>query len=60
MAQRPRDDEREERITMEIIVDCYGPEEQAIGWYYYLEDKLSVPFHSDASPGAPSRPSASR
>ena len=29
--------EREERITMEIIVDAYGPEEQAMGWYYYLK-----------------------
>ena len=26
------DDEREERIVMEIIVDAYGPEEQAMGW----------------------------
>jgi hypothetical protein len=25
------DDEREERIAMEIIVDAYGSEEQAIG-----------------------------
>ena len=33
MAAIPRDDEREERITDEIIVDCYGPEEQAMGWY---------------------------
>jgi len=46
MGQPPRDDEREERITMEIIVDCYGPEEQAMGWYYYLEDKLSFPFRA--------------
>ena len=36
--------EREERITMEIIVDAYGPEEQAMGWYYYLEEKLQFPF----------------
>jgi len=35
---------REERIAMEIIVDAYGPEEQAMGWYYYLEDKLQFPF----------------
>ena len=31
-----RDEHREERISMEIIVDAYGPEEQAMGWYYYL------------------------
>lgn len=29
---------------MEIIVDAHGPEEQAMGWYYYLEDKLQFPF----------------
>ena len=39
-----KDKEREERITMEIIVDANGPEEQAMGWYYYLEDKLRFPF----------------
>ena len=36
--------DREERIVMEIIVDAYGPEEQAMGWYYYLEEKLQFPF----------------
>jgi hypothetical protein len=35
---------REERITMEVIVDCYGSDEQAMGWYYYLEEHLHVPF----------------
>jgi hypothetical protein len=29
---------------MEIVVDAYGPEEQALGWYYYLDDTLSFPF----------------
>ena len=29
---------------MEAIVDANGPEEQAMGWYYYLEDKISFPF----------------
>lgn len=29
---------------MEIIVDAYGPEEQAMGWYYYLKEKLQFPF----------------
>jgi len=36
--------DREERITMEVIVDAYGPEEQAMGWYYYLEEELQFPF----------------
>lgn len=44
MAIPKRDEAREERITMEAIVDCYGPEEQAMGWYYYLEGKLQFPF----------------
>ncbi len=29
---------------MEIIVDTYEPEEQAMDWYCYLEDKLDLPF----------------
>jgi len=37
-------EEREERIAMEIIVDAYGPEEQAMGWYYYLKDTVEFPF----------------
>jgi len=30
MTHDASDEEREERISMEIIVDAYGPEEQAI------------------------------
>ena len=46
MAKRKptQDSDREERISMEIIVDAYGPEEQAMGWYCYLEDTLRFPF----------------
>ena len=44
MATRPRDDDREQRIDDEIIVDAYGPDEQALGWYYYLEGHLHFPF----------------
>lgn len=39
-----QDPEREERIAMEIIVDAYGPQEQSLGWYYYLESNLVFPF----------------
>lgn len=46
MARPPRDEEREERITMEIIVDAYGADEQALGWYYYLEEHLAFPFRA--------------
>ena len=35
---------REKRITMEIVVDAYGPEEQAMSWYSYLEEKLQFLF----------------
>jgi hypothetical protein len=42
---RPRrDDEREERITMEIMVDANGSDEKAMSWYYYLETELQFPF----------------
>ena len=44
---KPRKDRiREERIHDEAVVDAYGPEEQAMGWYYYLENKLRFPFQS--------------
>ena len=39
-----RDEEREQRISMEIVVDAHDEEERAMGWYYYLEDKLTFPF----------------
>ena len=44
MARQAKDEAREERIHMEIIVDAYGPEEQAMGWYNYLDDTLQFPF----------------
>lgn len=44
MPRAEKDEIREERITMEIIVDTYGSEEQAMGWYYYLEENLAFPF----------------
>lgn len=40
----PRDQARERRITDEIVVDAYGPQEQAMGWYYDLQDRLEFPF----------------
>jgi hypothetical protein len=43
-ATASRDDERAERIVMRIIVDAYSPEEQAMGWCYYLEANLHFPF----------------
>jgi hypothetical protein len=40
MAKPQTDPVREERIQNKVVVDAYGPEEQAMGWYYYLEDKI--------------------
>jgi len=44
MPNAKRDPAREERIEQEILVDANGGEEQAMGWYYYLEDQLRFPF----------------
>jgi hypothetical protein len=37
-------DEFDERLHNEIIVDAYGPEEQSLSWYYYLDEHLQFPF----------------
>ena len=34
----------ERRIEMEIVVDAYNESERAMGWYYYLEERLKFPF----------------
>jgi hypothetical protein len=41
-----KDEAREERIDMEIVVDAYDADERAMGWYYYLKEKLSAPFRA--------------
>ena len=46
MTRTERDEERDERIEMEIIVDTYSPEEQAMGWYAYLADTIDFPFEA--------------
>jgi hypothetical protein len=58
MAKRRKDPIREERIHDEAIVDAYGPEEQAMSWYYYLENKIHFPFQAkciDVKPTSPLR-----
>jgi hypothetical protein len=43
----PKEDKaREKRIIMEIVVDAYNEDERAMGWYYYLEEKLQFPFRA--------------
>lgn len=44
MANREPDPIRENRIEDEIVVDAYGEEERAMGWYYYLQDRITFPF----------------
>jgi hypothetical protein len=46
MRKPVKDPIREDRIHNEAIVDAYGPEEKALSWYYYLEDKIRFPFQA--------------
>jgi hypothetical protein len=46
MKKRKKDPTREDRIHNQAIVDAYGPEERAMGWYYYLENQLEFPFQA--------------
>ncbi|MDQ6644437.1 MAG: calcium-binding protein [Chloroflexota bacterium] len=39
-------EEREKRIIDEIVVDAYGEEERASGWYNYLDETLGFPFRA--------------
>jgi len=41
-----RDEERDKRIEMEIIVDAYTADEQAMGWHIYLEETMEFPFEA--------------
>jgi hypothetical protein len=41
-----RDEERDKRIEMEIIVDAYTQDEQAMGWHIYLEETMDFPFEA--------------
>ena len=56
MARARQNHDRESRIHEEIIVDTYGLEEQAMSWYYYLEDKLQFPFHAQCVASVPTSP----
>lgn len=46
------DEEIEHRITMEILVDTYDDEdEEFMGWYYYLQNNINVPFQAKIDNG---------
>jgi hypothetical protein len=32
---------------MEVVVDAYDSGERSMGWYYYLDDKISFPFTAE-------------
>jgi len=44
---RAKDEIREQRITMEAVVDAYDSGERAMGWYYYLDGKIRFPFQAN-------------
>ena len=44
MTKIEKDDDREYRIDMEIVVDAYDSQERAMGWYYYVADHCNYPF----------------
>lgn len=44
MPKAKPDPVRNQRIELEIVADAYDSEERAMGWYYYLEEKLRFPF----------------
>lgn len=46
MPKVDKNEEREERIRMEIVVDAYDRHERAIGWYIYLEETIRFPFEA--------------
>ncbi|MFP4627066.1 MAG: calcium-binding protein [Natronomonas sp.] len=46
MKRTGKDEERKNRIEMEIIVDAYTQDEQAMGWKIYLEETMDVPFEA--------------
>jgi hypothetical protein len=44
MKRPPENKEQEDRILEEVVVDAYGEEERAMGWYYYAADNVAFPF----------------
>ncbi len=56
MTRIEKDEDREERIYMDVVVDAYGPEERAMGWYYYLDDTLQCPFTARCTTQRPISP----
>ena len=47
---------REDRIEMEAVVGAYRSDERAMEWYYYLDEKLAVPFEARVGTDLPGSP----
>ena len=41
---------------MDAVVDACGSTERAMGWYYYLDGKITVPFKARCRLARPDRP----
>jgi hypothetical protein len=55
--KKPKEDRiREDRIIMEIVVDCYNEQERYMGWYCHLEQKLKFPFQAKCTYPRPTSP----
>jgi hypothetical protein len=40
----PEQPDRELRIICDVVVDAYNESERALGWYYYLQNEMRLPF----------------
>jgi Calcium binding len=49
MKRPPENKDREDRFTDEVVVDAYGEEERAMGWYYYAADNIAFPFKAQCA-----------
>jgi hypothetical protein len=56
MRRIKEDPDREERIEMEIIADAHDSEERALGWCYYLDEALKIPFDAQVIAIRPTSP----
>jgi hypothetical protein len=56
MASKRKEQDRETRIENDVVVDAYDASERAMGWYYYLEEKLQFPFTATCIKARPISP----
>ncbi|WLE98009.1 MAG: calcium-binding protein [Candidatus Electrothrix communis] len=46
MTRVQKDEERENRIDLEVVVDACDKVERAMGWFYYLAEQCEFPFQA--------------